>query len=169
MNNPRDMSSPDSKISDEKLEGVQLFFLLGLSFQLVLGEFVDRLDDAGYDDLRPVHGLVFQALARGDTTSTELAERIGVTKQAAGQIVDHLESAGYVERRDHPEGGRRRLIALTPKADRHMRVAGLLLHEFEAELADAVGDPELARIRRALIALIRVLAGDDVPPLRPVW
>ncbi|MFZ3561967.1 MarR family transcriptional regulator [Streptomyces sp. BH055] len=35
-------------------------------------------------------------------TSSELAEGLGVTKQAAGQIIDDLEQRGYVERR--PDG-----------------------------------------------------------------
>lgn len=162
------MSSPSNAY--DGLARTQLFFLLGLSFQLVLGEFVRRLDTAGYDDLRPVHGLVFQALLGGCTTSTEISERIGVTKQAAGQMIAYLESAGYVERLEHPEGGRRRLIALTEKASVHLGVAGRILHELEAEIAIDVDDPGLARLRAALVALIAAVADEPpLPPLRPVW
>jgi DNA-binding MarR family transcriptional regulator len=135
----------------------------------VLGEFVARLDAAGYEELRPIHGLVFQALRGGGATATELADRIGVTKQGTGQIVDYLEELGYVERRPHPRGGRRRLIALTAKAERHLTVAGRILHEFECELGDSLGDRDLSRVRRGLTRMIRELAGDDVPALRPVW
>lgn len=162
------MSSTNLR-APKALDHVQLFFLLGLSFQLVLGEFVRRLAAAGYEDLRPVHGLVFQALLAGDTTSTELAESIGVTKQAAGQIVDYLEGAGYVERLAHPAGGRRRLIALTDQAFVHLGVAGRVLQAFEAELAVELDDPGLARAREILVELIGQLAGDSLPPLRPIW
>jgi DNA-binding MarR family transcriptional regulator len=148
---------------------MQLFFLLGLSFQLVLGEFVRRLSDAGYEDLRPVHGLVFHAVLGGCTTSTELGEHIGVTKQAAGQMVDYLESAGYLRRLEHPDGGRRRLIALTDKALDHVGVAGRTLRELETELAAEIGDPGLVRLRRKLAELIAHLSRESVPPLRPVW
>jgi DNA-binding MarR family transcriptional regulator len=163
------MSRVNSQDAADSLERVELFFLLGLGFQFVLGEFVRRLDAAGYEDLRPVHGLVFQALARGDTTSTELAERIGVTKQAAGQMVDYLEKQGYLERSDHPEGGRRRLVSLTDKAAMHMRVAARLLADFERELSDAVGDARMDSMRAALVDLIRLLTDEPAPPLRPVW
>jgi len=101
--------------TDEPLYRTELTFLLGLAYQLVIGEFLRRVE--GYDDLRPMHGFVFQALRGTGLTSTELADRLGVTKQAAGQIVDDLEARGYVRREPHPEGGRRRLVIPHAAAD----------------------------------------------------
>ncbi|GAB3883392.1 MarR family winged helix-turn-helix transcriptional regulator [Kibdelosporangium lantanae] len=150
-------------MTDDPLVRTELTLLLGLGFQVVLGEFVARLDAAGYADLRPVHGFVFQSLYPNGATGTELAARLGVTKQAAGQIVDELEQKGYVTRTAHPEGGRRKLVVLTAKAVRHLEVAGGVLRELEAELGD-VGD-----LRAQLIRLIRTFSGPDLPPLRPVW
>ncbi|WP_245997808.1 MarR family winged helix-turn-helix transcriptional regulator [Streptomyces armeniacus] len=164
-------------------------FLLGLAFQLLLGEFNGRVAEAGYSDLRPVHGLAFQALGPSGATSSELAARLGVTKQAAGQIVDDLERRGYLRREQHPAGGRRKLVVLTDAARAHLAVAGRVLHGLEAELADRMagrtdaggcavaggstggGDEgdELARLRTDLARVIRSLAGDELPPLRPVW
>ncbi|MFF2025905.1 MarR family winged helix-turn-helix transcriptional regulator [Streptomyces sp. NPDC058171] len=153
----------------DPLERTELTFLLGMAFQLVLSEFVSRLDAAGYDDLRPVHGLVFQALRGSGATSSELGEHLGVTKQAAGQIVDDLEERGYVARQPHPAGGRRKLVVLTPKALDHLVVAGRILHELEAQLADRLRDAGLQLPRTELAAVVRALAGDSIPPLRPVW
>ena len=155
--------------TDDPLERTELTFLLGLGFQLVLGEFNRRVAEAGYPDLRPVHGLAFQALRGPGITSTELAQRLGVTKQAAGQIVDDLEERGYVRRQPHPGGGRRRLVVLTDRAHDHLEVAGRVLHGLEAELAGQLGDANLAGLRGDLARLIRELAGDQLPPLRPVW
>ena len=155
--------------TDDPLARAELTFLLGMAFQLVLREFVSRVDAAGYADLRPVHGLVFQALRGPGATSTELADQLGVTKQAAGQIVDELEKRGYVRRQPHPGGGRRRLVVLTDKALEHLAVAGRVLHGLEAELADRLGDADLAGLRTELARLVRELSGDTMPPLRPVW
>jgi DNA-binding MarR family transcriptional regulator len=110
-----------------------------------------------------VHGAVFQALKHSGATSTELASTLGVTKQAAGQIVDELERKGYVQRQPHPDGGRRKLVVLTPAAHRHLEVAGRILHDLEAELGDVSG------LRSELTRLIRSMAGADLPALRPVW
>jgi DNA-binding MarR family transcriptional regulator len=153
----------------DPLERTELTFLLGMAFQLVLSEFVRRLDTAGYDDLRPMHGLVFQALRGSGTTSSELAERLGVTKQAAGQIIDDLEKRGYVERQPHPAGGRRKLVVLTEKALEHLAVAGQILHELEAQLAKHLHELGLQVPRTELAAIIRSLSSDSLPPLRPIW
>jgi DNA-binding MarR family transcriptional regulator len=153
--------------TDEPLDAAELTFLLGLAFQLVVGEFVRRVE--GYDDLRPMHGFVFQALRGPGLTSTELAERLGVTKQAAGQIVDDLETRGYLRREPHPEGGRRRLVLLTDKAEDHLVAAGRVLRGLEAELARRLGRRDFAEMRHTLVRLVRDLAGPTVPALRPLW
>lgn len=159
----------------DPLQGTELTFLLGLAFQLLLGEFNGRVADAGYGDLRPVHGLAFQALGPHGATSSELAARLGVTKQAAGQLVDDLERRGYVRRERHPAGGRRKLVVLTEAARTHLAVAGRVLHGLEAELGSRMGTEPgtagagLARLRTDLAGVIRALAGEEIPPLRPVW
>ncbi|GII90109.1 MarR family winged helix-turn-helix transcriptional regulator [Sinosporangium siamense] len=156
-------------MSDDALEHSELTFLLGMAFQLLLAEFARRLNATGHADLRPVHGMTFQALRGPGATSSELAERLGVTKQAAGQIVDDLERRGYVERTPHPAGGRRKLVVLTGKAHEHLLAAGRTLHELEAQLTERLHEAGLHVPRAELAAIIRVLAGDDIPPLRPVW
>ena len=147
-------------------DDLELAFLLGHGYNALLGEFVRRLDAAGYGDLRPVHGFVFQALRGPGRTASELAEHLGVTKQAAGQLVDELERRGYVARVAHPAGGRRRLVVLTAAAERHLEIAGRALHQLERELAAKL---PVDRLRNDLVALIRTLSGDQLPPLRPIW
>jgi DNA-binding MarR family transcriptional regulator len=99
-------------------------------------------------------------------TSSELAEHLGVTKQAAGQIVDELEGKGYVARKPHPAGGRRKLVVLTGKASQHLAVAGRILHDLEADLA---GQVDFAALRTELTKLIRTMSGPVLPALRPFW
>lgn len=97
------------------------------------------------------------------------AEQLGVTKQAAGQIVDDLEKRGYVKRQPHPAGGRRKLVVLTGEALDHLAVAGRILHELEAQLTERLQEAGLQLPRAELAAIIRTLAGGSIPPLRPVW
>lgn len=153
----------------DPLRHAELTFLLGWAFQLVVAEFTRRLSATGHGDLRPVHGFVLQALRAGGVTSTELAGILGITKQAAGQLVTELERKGYLRRGRHPAGGRRRLIVLTGRARVHLDAAGNVLHRLEAELARGLGDPALGELRAELARLVRQLAGSDLPPLRPVW
>jgi DNA-binding MarR family transcriptional regulator len=156
-------------MEDDPLRHAELTLLLGLAFQGVVTEFVRRLDQRGYAELRPLHGVIFQQLKNGGPTSTELARRLGVTKQAMGQIIAELEALGYVRRTEHPNGGRWRLVVLTEKAADHLAVAGPVLHQLEAELAARLEDNDLARLRGELAQVVRVMAGEEIPPLRPMW
>ncbi|MET9290834.1 MarR family transcriptional regulator [Streptomyces sp. NPDC003077] len=155
--------------SDDQLPDVELTFLLGMAFQLLLSEFTHRVAEAGYPDLRPVHGMAFQILYGPGATSSELAEKLGVTKQAAGQIVDDLEKRGYVRREAHPAGGRRKLVVLTEAAHRHLAVAGRILHDLESEAAHRADQGDLSVLRNELARFIRALTDGHLPPLRPVW
>ncbi|HZM76979.1 MAG TPA: MarR family transcriptional regulator [Candidatus Limnocylindrales bacterium] len=147
----------------------ELTYLLGLAFQLTHSEFVSRVHAISPTDLRPVHAMLFQVLGQHGATSTELAARLGVTKQATGQILDFLERQGYVTREPHPEGGRRRLVMMTDKAVNHLKLAGGVLNELESELSDQLGQQNIDLLRQELVRLIRHLAGDTLPPLRPIW
>ncbi|NUS72871.1 MAG: MarR family transcriptional regulator [Corynebacteriales bacterium] len=156
-------------MTDDALKNTELTFLLGMSFQLVLREFTERISAAGYPDLRPIHGFTFQALQHQGLTGTELADKLGVTKQAAGQIVDDLEARGYLLREPHPAGGRRKLITLTDKARTHLRVAGQTLHALEAEITEKLGTTDLAQLRTQLAQIIRTISPQSTPALRPMW
>ncbi|MEV7612897.1 MarR family transcriptional regulator [Streptomyces sp. NPDC089799] len=154
-------------MNHESGPGPELTFLLGLGFQMMLAEFTRRVAEAGYPDLRPVHGMAFQILKGDGATSSELGERLGMTKQAAGQLVDDLERRGYVRREPHPAGGRRKLVVLTGAAYAHLAVAGRILHELEGELA---GPVDVSLLRAELARLLGALGGGGpLPPLRPVW
>ncbi len=158
-------------MTDDPLDDYELVFLLGLAFQEVLGSFVHELDGAGYGDLRPVHGFALLVIVRTpDLTSSLLAEKLGVTKQAAGQLVDHLVKRGYVDRAEHPLGGRRRSLVLTPKGAEHMRQAGRLLRDVERNLSSGISAEHRAEFRNSLIAVVRAaIPAPEVPPLRPQW
>ena len=81
--------------------------LLALSSELVAG--IQAGGAArGFDDVRPAHGFAFARLAPDGATVGELAEHLGVTKQAASQLVEELVRKGYVERHPHPADARDR-------------------------------------------------------------
>jgi DNA-binding MarR family transcriptional regulator len=86
--------------------------VLRLANQLVDGV-QEGLARRGFTDVRPAHGFAFVRISAGDATTTDVAEHLGVTKQAAGQLVGYLVDHGYVVRRPDPSDARARLLALT--------------------------------------------------------
>ncbi|MGV9572875.1 MarR family transcriptional regulator, partial [Streptomyces nigra] len=58
------------------------------------GDLTRRIHDGvvgrGFDGVRPAHGFAFARLAPDGATVTELATHLGVTKQAASQLVDEI-------------------------------------------------------------------------------
>ena len=122
-----------------------------------------RLGERGHPDVRPAHGYAFQAIGREGTTAGELGQRLGVTKQAAGQMVDELIRLGYVTRAPDPQDGRRRLVTLTPHGFDCLRASAEIFVELLAEWR-AQGDDVDAAIT-ALGGLSELYGGG----LRPIW
>ena len=97
---------------------------LSAALLAVAGELTRRIHDGvvarGFEGVRPAHGFAFTRLAPDGATVTDLAVHLGVTKQAASQLVDELVRKGYAERRRHPADARARLVALTPEGRRRL-------------------------------------------------
>ncbi|NWK72678.1 MarR family transcriptional regulator, partial [Bacillus paramycoides] len=81
---------------------LELTSLLSLSFSALIDELHDRLNALGFGDIRPAHGFMFKCITPDGATGIELAEYLGITKQAVSKMVDYLEKSGYVMRQTHP-------------------------------------------------------------------
>lgn len=79
-------------------------------------------------------------------TITELAHRLALRHHTAVELVDRLESAGFVKRQPDPADGRQILIHLTPQGIGKLRSLSLA-HRDELR----VKGPELARALRAIL------------------
>lgn len=117
---------------------------------------VDKLRQLGYDRLTLAHINLLPHLAAEGTRITLLAERAGMTKQGAGQLVADLARQGYVTREADSADRRATLIRFTPRGRRLLREAVAVVAEVEAEYATALGDRRLTELRHALETLAKV-------------
>ena len=117
----------------------------------------------GFDDLRPAHGFAFARLAPDGATITQLAGHLGVTRQAAAQLVDELLDRGYVRRSRHPDDARARLITLTDRGWACTRAAEAAIADTVRPWAAILGE---ARLRELQDELLRIAPHG---PLRPIW
>jgi len=136
----------------------------------------DRLQQAvaqaGYPDMRPSFGFVIRALGETSLTLTQLAERLGVTKQAAIKVVDEMEAHGFVERRLGQVDRRSKALRLTERGHGVRRAALAASHRMEDELRRDVGDGDVDAMRRVLLRFVERNGGlDDLNAGRgrPIW
>jgi DNA-binding MarR family transcriptional regulator len=108
----------------------------------------------GMHGLRPVHAMLLVPLLGGGRHASDLAEALGVSRQAVAQVVTRLEQDGYLTRITDPGDARAKLICLTPRgraALRAMRVTALAI---EDEWRERLGAERLAGFRDTLLTLL---------------
>jgi len=136
--------------------------VLRLATQVVEG-IQDGLAERGFADVRPAHGFAFVRISTGDATVLDVAEHLGVTKQAASQLVEQLVRRGYLTRDRDPRDGRARLLTLTERGRECTRAAEEAAAAAAGEWREHLGPGGLATLHRMLRAVA-------VPGrLRPAW
>ena len=77
---------------------------------------IDRLDQAAADrfGLNRTDMRVLEILGDGPLAPTALAHRLGMTTGGVTSVLDRLERAGYVQRRNDPRDRRRQIVETTP-------------------------------------------------------
>ena len=122
---------------DENQQGDEgrynLITLFRLSAQDMVDELVARMVEAGYEDIRPAHSRVFEALEPEGSRISDLAERAQMTHQSMSQLVAGLEAQGYVERQPDPNDRRAKLICLTARGRTLMQLALEEISRIETE------------------------------------
>ena len=136
--------------------------VLRLASQLVDG-IQEGLVRRGFDDVRPAHGFAFTRISAADATTADVAEHLGITKQAAGQLVEYLVDHGYVVRRPDQRDARARLLLLTERGWACTAAAEAAATETVDRWKSELGPSEFRRLRVAFATI--TTAGR----LRPSW
>jgi DNA-binding MarR family transcriptional regulator len=107
--------------------------------------------------VRPAHTRLFPHLDADGIRVTDLAARVGVTKQAVQPLVAELVAWGVVELVPDPTDGRARLVRWTPfgiEANHH----GLaVLAGLEGEIAARIGAKRADALRSTLAEIVGLL------------
>ncbi|MCT9076739.1 MarR family winged helix-turn-helix transcriptional regulator [Streptomyces fulvoviolaceus] len=140
--------------------------VLAAALLAAAGDLTQRINDGvvarGFE-VRPAHGFAFTRLAPDGATVTELAAHLGVTKQAASQLVDEIVRKGYAERRPHPGDARARLVVLTERGWACTRAAEEAAAEAVRVWVELIGEGEVRALRDQLVRIA------PYGPIRPAW
>ena len=111
-------------------------------------------EETGLAQLRTVHTKLFAHIDREGTRLTQLATRVGISKQAVGQLVDQLHAMGAVERVPDPMDGRAKLIRFRRKGEQGLWMHGsAVLGQLEDEIESELGGPQMAQLEGVLLRL----------------
>jgi len=117
-------------------------------------------------DQRPAHGSIMEQLDFEDGLRlTDLAEGAGIAPQSAGELVDQLETLGYVERRPDPDDRRAKRIHRTTKAKKASKAAIDAAQRSERELKQLLGEKRLDALRDDLERIVEAKGGIIKPPI----
>src|SRR6185437_12967288 len=104
------------------------------------------LDAAGCDDLPQNGPFVLGGMANRQAAAVDMIRGLGVTRQAASQLIDTLVVRGYLTREVNPADRGRAAAAATLAA----------IARVDAELAATITPDELAGLRAGLLALAEI-------------
>jgi DNA-binding MarR family transcriptional regulator len=124
--------------------------LLRLASEVGQTTLYDRLEAAGYRDLRPTHFRLLRYPGIEGIRPTELAERLGTSKQAINPFINDLERFGYLERQHDPTDQRGRVLRLTDRGRELMATIKTLHSEIEADWERELGPRRYRALRSAL-------------------
>jgi len=125
--------------------------LLRVPAQAIHRRIVKELNAAGFEEIRLPHMAVLQFPGPDGVRPGVLAERAGISKQAANQLLRSLEALGYLARSDTPDEGRARIVRLTKRGRTAYAKIHEILRDIEREWSAELGVKRFAELKGLLL------------------
>ena len=113
---------------------------------------------AGYDDLNAAHVGLWRYPGLDGLRPSELADRVGITKQSVNDLLGHLERQGYLERLPDSADGRARVIRLTSKGRRLQETIYAEAQTAQTRIAEILGPRRFDQLHSSLQLLTELLS-----------
>lgn len=113
---------------------------------------------AGCDDMPQNGPYVLGGMARRQASAADMVHGLGVTRQAASQLIDTLVVRGYLSREVSPADRRRLLITLTDRGCAAAAAIRAAVAQVDEQLSVMISPAELAGLRAGLAALAAIRA-----------
>jgi DNA-binding MarR family transcriptional regulator len=111
---------------------------------------IAALKDGGNLDFRPKYGAVLANIDADGTRLSTLADRAAMSRPSMLELIDELESKGYVRREPDPDDRRAKLIVPTKMGMDTISTASEALNNLEQRFRELLGEQQYQAMRRAL-------------------
>jgi DNA-binding MarR family transcriptional regulator len=115
-----------------------------------------RLADGGFEDLPGNGPYVLGGMANQGGAAGDLIRQLGVSKQAASQLIDTLVLRGYLDRTVNADDRRRMTIELTDRGRAAAEAVRAGVVAVDEELSKLISPTELDGLRTGLVALTTI-------------
>ena len=146
------MTPSTPSLPTDRLAVGQLLVRLLHQFRTTL---FDSVEGTEFADLRFAHNQIWGNVGIDGIRLTELANKANLSLAACSELVNELQSLGYLERQPDPADGRAKLIFPTRRGRRLLDAAGERVAELEAEWRAHLPAGEFDRACRALDRLLQ--------------
>jgi DNA-binding MarR family transcriptional regulator len=126
--------------------------LLRVPWEFVNERMLTGLRERGYEDVVPAHLSVMQYPGPENMRPSDLAARLGMTRQALNYLLGQMEQRGYLDRVEEKDPRFKR-IRLTTRGVALGEAMRQIVREVEAEWTEQLGPKRYAALRDALTAL----------------
>ena len=138
--------------------------MLRVVWQWVRDQLYAGVVEAGFDDLNAAHVGLWRYPGLEGVRPSQLADRVGITKQSVNDLLGHLEAHGYLLRVPDSADGRARVIRLTSKGRRLERTIYAAAGVAQLRVAEILGPRRFEQLHRSLELLTEHLGGSLVVP-----
>ena len=138
--------------------------MLRVVWQWVRDQLYAGVVAAGFDDLNAAHVGLWRYPGLDGLRPSQLAERVGITKQSVNDLLGHLEEHGYLSRVPDSEDGRARVIRLTARGRRLQETIYAAAGASQEQIELILGPGRFAQLHSSLALLIEQLEGSVAVP-----
>jgi DNA-binding MarR family transcriptional regulator len=124
--------------------------LLRVPWEAVQRHMLKRLHERGFADFDAAYLGVFQYPGPQGARPSELAARLGVSKQALNHVLGQLERLGYLTRKPDPDDLRSKRLAVTSRGTSAIHVIREAVAEVETIWARELGPKRFTQLRDLL-------------------
>ena len=146
---------------------IPLARLLAVGYAQLIESLHERLAAAGWTDVRPSYGFVLLSLRDRESSVSDLAGLLGVSKQATSKLLDQMAAGEYVTRATSAVDARQLMVGLAPRGRELLAVVEGIYAELESEWAEVVGRKEVERLRATLTQVVLATNEGRFPAVRP--
>lgn len=124
------------------------------------------LEKAGFEAVSRTQSMFLLCLAAGQNKPSQIAEQLGVSRQAISHVINSLSDRGLITLSTDPEDARGRIVEYSDRAQDLRRAAHAIVAALEAQLKRRIGPTAFKNLSEGLAKDWGETAVIDIAPAR---